>query len=124
MIFPFKEEEGSVLRSADANDLTQKYRVISTLVAIGDLALNIAYCSIEEGDVVLPFVPFYFLKFIDPFSGKTSGKFFLIFAQHIDSKDLGLAKARLALRCLINTNHYQGGIERQRREGIYREAKG
>jgi len=109
VIFSFKEEQGAVLRSADANNLTQKYRVISALVAMGDLALDIAYCSVEEGDVVLPFVPFYFLKFIDPFSGKTSGKLFLLFAQHIDSKDLGLIEARVALRCLINANHYQGG---------------
>jgi len=109
VIFSFKEEKGSVLRSADANNLTQKYRVISALVAIGDLALNIAYCSVEEGDVVLSFVPFYFLKFIDPFGSKTSGKLFLFFAQHIDCKDLGVVKTRVALRCLINANHYQGG---------------
>ena len=100
------------MASDSAQHFAHDNGVIAALVALHNLALEMADTAVLDSGAVSAFVPSQAGKLIGALGGEATRDLFLIFVEKVNRKYVGLNEARIALGSLVDANQDQRGIER------------
>ena len=100
------------MASDSAEHFAHDNRVIAALVALHNLALEMADSTVQDGGAVSAFVPTQAGEFIGALGGEAARDLFLIFVEKVNRKYIRLNEARIALCSFVDANQDQRGIER------------
>src|ERR1051325_94630 len=108
----------------DVKNLADHNRVIAAVVALGDLAFDVAQRFIDDCGAVLTGMPLKSGEFIRSFGREPARNLLLAFAQKIYREAIFHFEAGIASRFFINADQNQRRIEGERHESVGGESVG